>query len=162
MSVNEVKIRPATEEDLVNIVPMLVSIQGAHVEAFPERYAALSEVSALAFLTKHFNLEQGLWVAELSGQLVGYVMVQFNETQNHPILRDRQWCYLKQIGVTDSVKRSGIGKRLLKKVFQECERRSISDIELDVWSFNDLAESFFQSAGFTQIAKKMAWSKVQK
>ena len=152
------KIRKAINEDLKDIAPMLVRTQDAHVRSYPERYVTITLEDAIESLALLINMDDGFWVAVEDKKIVGYVVTQFLESKGHKILRDRQHCYLQQIAVSASARGRGIGKRLLDQVTEECRRRGVVDIELDVWGFNSGAQEFFESSGFVPYSTKMRLS----
>ena len=152
------QIREAVTSDLRHIAPMLIHTQQLHVDAYPERYVPISFEDALLSLEAHIDNEDMFWVAEENGLVIGYIVAQYLESKGHKILRDRRYCYLQQIGVLDSARGKGSGKKLLERLMKECSRQGIDDIELDVWGFNSSAQEFFQTSGFELYSTKLRLS----
>ena len=147
-------IRIANESDLSIIAEILVATQNAHVSAYPLRYVPISLSDAKSNLLERLD-SPGFVVAEQDGVVVGYVIYNFVVTEPTKILRERQYCYLQQIGVDVQKRSGGIGYKLIEHVKSESLRQGIDDIELDVWAFNTGGQEFFEKAGFEPYGFKM-------
>ena len=83
------------------------------------------------------------------------MVLQVFSVTNHPVLVDRQYAYVQQIGVVQELKRSGVGSALLRFAVEYCRKRKIHQMELDVSDFNREASEFFESSGFLKLSTKM-------
>ncbi|AOW78283.1 hypothetical protein A3Q34_16400 [Colwellia sp. PAMC 20917] len=147
-------IRNANEDDLSIIAGLVVETQKAHVAACPMRYLPIFLKDAKLELLERLN-SPGFIVAEIDGCVVGYAVYNLVTTEQTKILRARQYCYLQRIGVDIHQREAGIGYELISYVKNECCRLDIDDIELDVWSFNDRGQKFFEKVGFESYGFKM-------
>jgi len=97
------------------------------------------------------NIERGeVFVAEdEGGGVIGFV--EFH-------VRKDGRATLYHIGVKRSCRRKGIGKELVKRLIQECERRGCYEIRLlcPVWSG---AEKFYESVGFECVGEEVKTTK---
>lgn len=150
-------IRVAEEADLPTVAKQFVDIQRAHVLAYPFRYNKISLVDAQSILEERLD-SPGFYVAELDNKVVGYVVYDIVYTEQTKVLRERQYCYLQQVGVDSSARETGVGLELIRHVKTECQIKGVNDIELDVWAFNAGAYKFFEKAGFEQYGYKMKLS----
>ena len=66
--------------------------------------------------------------------------------------------YIKDLIVTASARRGGIGKRLLKAVHAWAVSRGIQTIELHVWEANTDTRQFYESIGFMSVQRMMSLS----
>jgi len=149
-----VLIRIASEDDLSIIAGLVVETQKAHVAECPMRYLPLSLKDAKLGLLERLS-SPGFIVAELDGCVVGYAVYNIVTTEQTKILRARQYCYLQRIGVDVYKREAGIGYELVAYVKNECRKLDIDDIELDVWSFNERGQKFFEKVGFEPYGFKM-------
>ena len=77
------------------------------------------------------------------------------ESQDMPILQKRTYFLLDDLGVRDSYRKQGIGTALMKEFEKIAKEKGVYDIELNVWSFNKNAISFYESKGYDAINQKM-------
>ncbi|HEX5056818.1 MAG TPA: GNAT family N-acetyltransferase [Gammaproteobacteria bacterium] len=147
-------IREASEEDLEAVAQILMRTQDLHAQASPERYSSITFSSAVDLLRPYLGRD-GFWVVIKNSAVLGYAIAEYKKVAESKILRAREYCYLHQIGVAESSRGKGAGKLLIEHLKEECAKRGVKDIELDVWNFNSGARLFFQSCGFELFASKM-------
>lgn len=147
-------IRNANEDGLSIIAGLVVETQKAHVATCPMRYLPISLKDAKLELLERLN-SPGFIVTEIDGCVVGYAVYNLVTKEQTKILRARQYCYLQRIGVDIHQLEAGIRYELIAYVKNECRRLDIDDIELDVWSFNDRGQKFFEKVDFESYGFKM-------
>ena len=89
-----------------------------------------------------------IWIAEESGRAVGYVCVRHCERKEDVYHFAHRWHEIDEIGVHPAFQRTGIGRALVQRVFEEARSKGISEVELCSWSFNESAQRAFQRLGF--------------
>jgi ribosomal protein S18 acetylase RimI-like enzyme len=57
--------------------------------------------------------------------------------------------------VAVSARKKGVAQQLLAALVAEADRREWSRIELDVWSFNQAAQTAFRRLGFATFNERM-------
>lgn len=119
------RLRPAEEKDL----PQILAIEKA---SFPTPWQ-----------TVHFYVElykdyAHLWVAELEGQVVGYICFWIIAGEAH----------LANIAVHPSFRRRGIGSKLLGACLRFLKEKRVSRILLEVRASNRPAQRFYRKFGF--------------
>ncbi len=135
---------------------MIVKTQAAHVAAYPERYIALSYEDAFHSISELVETDCFL-VAVDGDEVLGYAITEYLNVESSLFLKQRQYCYLQQIGVITSYRKRGVGQILLAHIKKQCIARGITDIELDVWSFNQNGQQFFIQNEFELYASKMRY-----
>jgi L-2,4-diaminobutyric acid acetyltransferase len=91
---------------------------------------------AYLLLCKHFA--ETCAVAELKGEVVGVLTGYYPPKKTNTL-------FFWQIGVADSMRRTGIAKRLLVEVLQRNHDRKVSFLELTIGSSNTASRSLFKS-----------------
>ena len=107
------------------------------------------------------DTNQHVLVAELDGVAVGYLCATIEREPAHTFKRDTTRLYVHQISVAADRRRRGVGRALFAAVEQIAQDRSINDIALDTWSFNEEAQDFFASLGFS-VYKIKLWKRGQR
>ena len=94
--------------------------------------------STYAYLLLCKDFAETCGVAEFKGEVVGLV------TGYHPPKKTNT-LFVWQIGVADSMRRSGIAKRLLLEVLQRESCRDVSFLETTIWPSNLASRALFES-----------------
>lgn len=85
-----------------------------------------------------------LWVASVSGAVVGYAAVWMVADQAE----------LGDIAVDEELRRRGIGTRLLETVLEAMPEAGIRDLFLEVRVSNDAARSLYARYGFEEVGRR--------
>jgi ribosomal protein S18 acetylase RimI-like enzyme len=153
------KIRKATLADIPALVALNESVQELHANALPERFRRNppAEIVERAFRTM-LEAPSAYWlVAEAEeGQPMAFLSAEFRE-------REESWCavaqrvgYLGGIAVASPFRRQGVARALVEELQREAAARGVTQIELDVWSFNEEARQVFARLGFRGVMERMS------
>ena len=89
----------------------------------------------------------GLYVACLDNRVVGYIRFYF-WTSSGPSAVTRKMISIDDIGVEESLRHQGIGKRIMKDLQQLAQEEGCSAISLYVDAPNTSAIAFYEKCGF--------------
>ncbi len=84
---------------------------------------------------------------------VGYAIFIIKELEENPFKFKCRSLYIDQVGVLEGYRREGVGRMLLSKAEALASEHSINIVELDHWSTNQDAASFFEKNGYTTCRK---------
>ncbi len=156
-------VRAATERDIPRLVGLTRLAQDLHVAAHPDVFRPSSDLPGIDdFFSKAISdTDQHVLVAEVDGVAVGYLCATVEREPAHTFKRDTTRLYVQQIAVDTDRRRRGVGRALFAAVEQIAQDRSINDIALDTWSFNEEAQDFFASLGFS-VYKIKLWKRGQR
>ncbi len=137
----DVTLRNALIEDLQVIVDIYNStIPGRMVTADTE---PVSVNDKLRWFNEHNPEKRPLWIVEYEGKTCGWVSLQsfygrpaYNATAEISI-------YLHE-----NYRGKGLGKRILKKVFEECPRLGIETLLAFIFAHNEPSIRLFSGLGF--------------
>ena len=120
------KLRPMQKED----IPALCRL---------EELCFSSPWHEAAFLSVLQKEGAFFWVAELEGEIAGYLGLE-------QVLDE---AYIDNIAVFPAFRRQGIARCLLSRAVQHCQKAECSFLSLEVRSSNLPAQSLYQSLGFS-------------
>jgi ribosomal protein S18 acetylase RimI-like enzyme len=142
-------IRAASAGDVEAIAALNTEVQELHFASRPDQFrtARVEEIAPWITELLH-NPSARLWVAELGGAVVGYVVTLVRERPENPFCPARTWWEIDNLGVQAKHRRGGIGRALVSHVVDEARARGIRDLELQAWAFNQNAQQAFRSLGF--------------
>ena len=129
------EIRPLEEKDL----PMVMEIENLCFVAPWKQDDILREL--------HNNEFARLLVAELNGQVIGYVdyWITFDSAT------------ICQIAVHPNFQRKAIGSEILNEVFKDCYAARVRNITLEVRESNNKGICFYKKHGFKQYLTKLGY-----
>jgi ribosomal protein S18 acetylase RimI-like enzyme len=158
-------IRIATIADAPALAVLQQSVQQMHAAAFPERFRRnvpaetmeraigdMLQAPATFWLVAEEVAEQ---VAE-ERQPIAYLNAEFREREETWCSVAQRVCYLAGVAVAPEYRRRGIARTLFAELQREADARGVTNIELDVWAFNDEARQVFASLGFRAIMQRMS------
>ena len=145
-----VTIRRAVPGDQDVLAKLNAVVHDLHVAMFPEYFKA-TDANELAnrFQSLLSEPTARIWLAEVGGTAVGYVVAVHQEAPEHALCHARRWCEIVEIAVASDWRNKGIGGTLVREVIAEAHGNGIYDIELTSWSFNEQAHQAFIHMGFT-------------
>jgi diamine N-acetyltransferase len=142
-------LRHAEPRDLPGLVGLHQEVQELHVDARPDHFRAPSSAEVEARLRELLAASATrVWVAELGGEPVGYLVAITRRQPAHALSHERQWCELDAIAVTARHRGQGVGKALVEAAIEEARALGILQIELCSWAFNRQAHGAFEALGF--------------
>ena len=86
----------------------------------------------------------------LDEKIVGYVVVYFNTLPKEYFYFEKR-AFIGSIAVDEKYRRNGIGTALMKRVEYEAQKRKISVVEIDVYTFNSDAERLYNKLGYKDM-----------
>ena len=145
----EFLVREATEQDYEGLSAILAEVDAMHSEALPHIFVTPEEParSKEYFSDTITDENTALFIAEKDGQVSGLISIHIRESVSIPIMVKRRYAYIDNIAVAKEFRGSTIGKE------------GVSELELNVWDFNQEAITFFQRLGYT-MARHGMWKPV--
>jgi GNAT superfamily N-acetyltransferase len=120
------------------------------------------------------NPRERMWVAELNGNLVGYVMGCLSSASQRR-LPLHQWLqemgfwpratvgnptrpigWIEDCFVLQEARRQGIGSALVRTALSWFEEHHVRRIELGIWMVNGHGQTFWEQQGFSPVRLKMS------
>ncbi len=152
----QLNIRRATIEDYEEICRLFAEGDAVHTHALPDRFRGTYPARTKAFLEHWYAHDAaGIFVAEVTNQVVGFVQCSVMTTPERPMLYERTFVSVDSLIVQERYRRQGIGRRLMERVHTWARERGIREIELNVFEFNDTAIRLYEQLGYRTISRRM-------
>ncbi|MFD3483763.1 cyclophane-containing RiPP N-acetyltransferase HaaN [Streptomyces sp. NPDC058665] len=148
-----VSIRPAEEQDVIGVAQLIEEIErfygSAEIQTFDERHAQVKEA-----LFGSPPLASALLVEDENGDLVGLAAYSFL----WPAAGSSHSLFLKELYVRDTLRRQGIGARLMAELRAlAAARPGCSRVEWMTDHDNPSARAFYKRLGFTEFDGKIVY-----
>ncbi len=143
-------IRESLEKDSEAVYKLLCVIANLHKNGRPDIFCELVSKYTVEQVKKRLATEDnGVFVAEYNGDVVGYVFCDVITEGNGLTL------YIDDLCVDESVRRMGIGKKLLDRASLYAKEKQCRHIMLNVWEFNESAIEFYKNYGFSTRSRHL-------
>lgn len=135
-------------------------VQDLHFRMHPELFKPFDkEAISAAFRTLLTKESCYAYVAMKGGEPAGYMILFLNEGTENAFKYAERSLYIDQVGVKTAFQKQGIGAMLLEQAEALAAQLSISKLELDHWSLNEVAASSFRARGYT-LCKERLWKTI--
>ena len=150
-------VRAAVRSDLEALAQMNAEVQHLHARAM----SSLFKMPDLDAVRRQFEAwldtpQMRIGLAEVDGRHAGYTVSRVRHKHDNPFRYAHRVVTIDQICVRSSVRRKGVGRRLIDAVRAWARDLGVDRVELDVWDFNGDAQAFFESQGFQTTQRFMA------
>jgi len=144
-------IREATQKDYKGISEVFEEVDSLHCKALPHIFREPDgSARTEEFISSIISDENAtLFIAETNGQIIGLVHVLTKQAPPIPIMVSRRYAVLENLAVREGYRRLGVGTSLLERAHQWALSREVSQIESNVWEFNEEAIAFYRKQGYT-------------
>ncbi len=86
--------------------------------------------------------------------LCGFIIGRIVPSADSGIKLDAE---IYNVGVKQSLRKLGIGSKLLKLFFRDCQKREVRSVWLDVRKSNKVAKEFYAKHGFIAVAERKSF-----
>jgi ribosomal protein S18 acetylase RimI-like enzyme len=154
----EIGVRKATAADYSSVCELFDEVDALHRDNLPHIFRkpdrAAREKDYYLGLIADENV--GLWVAEVGGNLVGFVHTILRDTPAVPVLVPRRYAIVECIVVRSGFQNHGTGRILMDKMQEWAIAKGATSLELHVYEFNETAISFYERLGYRTFSRKMS------
>ena len=137
----------ACEADRPAVNAMAKQVHAMHVAWRPDIYEMVEELYSEERF-RQAGEEKQLYVAKLSGTVVGYTLLLVRDVA-HPGTVKRRVMRIDEICVEESCRGQGIGREMMTDIRALARAFGCRDLQLGVYPQNDAAVAFYQKCGFT-------------
>jgi ribosomal protein S18 acetylase RimI-like enzyme len=151
-------IREARAQDYEQLCMLTEKVDALHRERLPHTFqkppGPIRDRDYISYLIDSEDV--GLFVAELEGQLAGFVQIMLARSPDIPICVPRRYAVIDNLVVKSEFRRSGIGRALMDRASEWAATRGASSIELTVYNFNETALEFYRHLGYEMLRHTMS------
>ena len=145
-----ITLRRASHGDESALVELNSLVQSMHAANHPSVFKSPNGVELSAFMRDAVDDPNAqIWLAEESGEPVGYVLARLQERPENPFCHPRRFFEIDQISVRPKKQHCGVGRQLIEQVIQMAAAEGVPAVELGCWSFNHDAQAAFERLGFS-------------
>lgn len=140
-------IRLARLEDIPAISRLYEGLFALTAHLQPEFWqtAEQDETFLVSFIG---NNESDIFVAEIENEIIGFALVQEQETLPHNSIVPHRFAYFMDVMVKSEYRNKGIGTRFIEKVKEWAKERKLDYIELHVVAENTQAIKLYERNGY--------------
>ena len=153
----EIIIRQATAEDYEDLCTIIDEVDTLHRDRMPYMFqkppGPVRDKEYILGLLADDNV--GLFIAEIEGQVVGFVHVLVRDTPPWPTLVPRRRAFIDSLAVGQEFLRHGIGRALMNRAHAWAVAKGAVDVELNVFEFNQPALAFYRALGYETFTRRM-------
>jgi len=151
------RIRPAEIQDLPALKKLYAELDNFHRQALPEIFSSSPRPNE--YFQKILTEPQSLiLVAEEEKSLLGFVHL-YQGFGPAFLLKPKRFVVVEDLLVSKRFRRQGIGRQLMAQAQRWAQAQGADLLELNVWEFNDLGRSFYESFGFKTVSRRL-WLKL--
>ncbi|MFB4166848.1 GNAT family N-acetyltransferase [Virgibacillus sp. JSM 102003] len=152
----DISIRNAEQNDYEFLLPLFRQVHDFHVFVRPDLYKDNSTpVEQEFFESQLIDDKQHIFVATIGNDIVGFIVTNEEETTENSFVKARKVLVINSLGVAETYRKKGVGKKLTQYVFNFGGNLSVDSIELGVSEENTSAIEFYRSIGMTTKGRKM-------
>lgn len=152
----DISIRKANKDDYKSLLFLFRQVHDFHVYERPDLYKENSTPVSQEFFESQLNdIKQHIFVATFGNEIVGFVVMKEEEITGNSFVKARKVLFINSLCIAEAQRKKGIGKRLMKYVFDLGRSLKVDCIELGVSEKNPYAIEFYESIGMTTKGRKM-------
>ena len=145
----EIRIRVAAAGDEAILASLSASVHDLHVGQRPDVFKPTDFRGLEEWFRQTLNAASAkIWIAELGARAVGYAVVIPQRRTESVFCYERRWHEVDQVGVHPYYRRHGVARSLLRSIVESARADGVSELELNTWTFNDVARNAFERLGF--------------
>jgi diamine N-acetyltransferase len=124
-------------------------IQELHVSLYPDRFKSFDFNAINEFFKRVMENPKNLFlIIKDNDQYLGYVWLEFREYQESAFTKSSKSIFVHHLSILKEHQNKGYGSMLMDRIYKIAENNSISRIELDYWSDNEIAKRFYEKNEF--------------
>ena len=152
------EIRYLKDSDKTGLCKLSLQINKEHFENEPAYFCNPGKEGEDWNFWKNSHEKEGgfILVAVLNEEIVGFVAAELSDMPNLPFLNPMKRCRIATIVVSKAHHRKGIGTALFEHVYKIATESGASELNLEVFTFNNKAIAFYEKLGFRNNFNRMS------
>ena len=149
--------RKAETRDIPQIQRLYRQLDNHHAELLPEVFQPVQgDVRGNDVIQKLLDLDDAdHLVAELDGQVIGFVNVQRASHPKYPMFRPHEFALIESAVVDAPHRGKGVGTLLFRAAIDWARDHGLRHVQTTVWHANAGAREFYLNQGFRPMTMKL-------
>lgn len=144
----ETILRAAKEKDLEQLNQMMFELHSEHHRDCPEHFKTAEEIEQEKSIARYLdNPECLVYVATDGDRVCGFISGHFCELISS-VSKPIQMGNVDELYVFPEYRRKGVAKQLVQKMLDNFDDYGVAQVFVEVWHFNNAAQTFYQDLGF--------------
>jgi ribosomal protein S18 acetylase RimI-like enzyme len=151
----QVRVRGASEADLLAIARLGDEVNALHQQTYPEVFATPGNLDAhVVYWRAQMDEGYRFWVAEAAmpghapAPVVGFASARVSDEPASALLQALRPCRVGTVGVAADWRGRGVGRLLMAQLIEYAAAEQATEIRLNVFTFNRDAIAFYEHVGF--------------
>jgi len=124
-------------------------MQEWHASHYPNEFKPFEKSSiAVAFKSMIEQKDAFAFVTKLDNLPIAYILCFIKKRSENAFQFEKTILHIDQLMVKTEYRNQGIGRKLIDEVEKLAKQLNISEMQLDFWETNSLANDFFSNSGF--------------
>ena len=153
----ELDIREATRFDYESLCELFEEADELHRTHLSEMFQSSNGPARDKAFILDLLADQSatIFVVESNRELLGLVQAVIKAAPSMSIFVPRRYAVVDTLVIKEAFRRQGIGQKLMDQVHQWAISKGVSDVELNVYAFNEEADALYRKLGYETISYKM-------
>lgn len=151
-----IDIRRAEEKDIPSVKKLLSEVLEIHYEGRQDIFKKGTTKYTDSELSEIFKDEnKRVFVATVNDEVAGYAFCIYEEVKNSNNMHDMKTLYIDDLCVDEKIRHQHIGTKLYEYVLNFAKEEGFYRVTLNVWSFNEKAQRFYEKCGMQPLKVTM-------
>ncbi|TSJ47992.1 GNAT family N-acetyltransferase [Fluviicola chungangensis] len=143
-------------KDFKRIAELNADVQNLHAKLYPEIFKPFNRIEMEKALENFLSDPNCFsYIVELNNVAIGSAVFFVKEAKENAFHYTIRTLYIDQISVLPEHQKTGAGKMLMQKAEQLARENSIKKIELDHWTANKVAATYFRKNGYMLYRERL-------
>ncbi|WP_053220126.1 GNAT family N-acetyltransferase [Virgibacillus senegalensis] len=135
--------------DYQTIAKLNETVHQLHRQLHPDIFAEYNPEKALDFFESIVDKPEFTFLlVEENEQPAGFAWIEQRTYPGIAYLETYHSIYVHQISIENAYQNKGFGSRLMEEIFNRAASEGINRVELDYWTANESAKTFYHHKGF--------------
>lgn len=153
----KINLEIANFDDFTDINLIVKEGHDEHSEVLPDIFTKVDQVMPEIYFRELLeDPNTDILVAKIDNEVVGYAVMELNESPPFQSMSKRTFAYMNDFGVKNSCQKRGIGSKLFEACVEWSKKKGASSLDLNVWEFNEKAIDFYKSHAMENLSRKMS------
>ena len=149
-------IRYGNKTDKESINKIRKQVNELHTNGRPDIFKKGFDDNIKNEINRFFDDENSdVIVATIDNVVCGFALVEYIMKGETTYNNSRKFYHIMEFGVDKHYRRIGVATNIMNFCKKESKKKGFTKLELNMWTFNESAEKFYESVGFKTYRKDM-------